>query len=55
MSRRIVDAQGGRLTLVETGPHGSMFEILIPRARFPRAIPSPQKLRVVSAAGGGAS
>jgi len=39
-SRRIVDAQGGRLTLVEADPGASVFEILVPRARFPRATPS---------------
>ena len=37
-SRRIVDAQGGRLTLVESEA-GAVFEVLIPRARFPRATP----------------
>jgi len=30
-SRRIVDAQGGRLTLVESGPQGTVFEIVVPR------------------------
>ncbi|MCP3939792.1 MAG: HAMP domain-containing histidine kinase, partial [Actinomycetia bacterium] len=30
-SRRIAAAQCGRLTLVETGPKGSVFEIVIPR------------------------
>jgi signal transduction histidine kinase len=30
-SRRIVDAQGGRLNLVETGPRGTVFEIVMPR------------------------
>jgi len=30
-SRRIVDAQGGRLTLVESGPKGTVFEIVVPR------------------------
>jgi signal transduction histidine kinase len=30
-SRRIVDAQGGRLTLVRTGAGGTVFEIVMPR------------------------
>ena len=40
-SRRIVDAQGGRLTLVEAGPKGTVFEIVVPRraAAASRALP----------------
>ncbi len=30
-SRRIVDAQGGRLSLVESGAKGTVFEIVVPR------------------------
>jgi signal transduction histidine kinase len=30
-SRRIVDAQGGRLTLVESGSKGTVFELVVPR------------------------
>jgi two-component system NtrC family sensor kinase len=30
-SRRIIDAQGGRLSLVKTGPDGTVFEIVVPR------------------------
>jgi signal transduction histidine kinase len=40
-SRRIVDAQGGRLTLVETGPQGTVFEIVVPRRRVSRTTPLP--------------
>jgi signal transduction histidine kinase len=37
-SRRIVDAQGGRLTLVESGPKGTVFEIVVPRDRARPAV-----------------
>jgi len=46
-SRRIVDAQGGRLQLLRTDGEGTVFEILIPRARFPQAAPRPVRLHVV--------
>jgi signal transduction histidine kinase len=39
-SRRIVDAQGGRLTLVESGSRGTVFEIVVPR-RAAAARPLP--------------
>jgi signal transduction histidine kinase len=45
-SRRIVDAQGGRLTLVESGPKGTVFEIVVPRraaASRPLRIASPHE------------
>ena len=32
-SRRIVEAQGGRLSLVETGPGRTVFEVAVPRRR----------------------
>jgi signal transduction histidine kinase len=42
-SRRIVEAQGGRLSLVETRPGRTVFEIAVPRRRVPgnaaRAVP----------------
>ena len=38
-SRRIVDAQGGRLLLVQTGPGLTVFEIVIPRAGAATARP----------------
>jgi signal transduction histidine kinase len=37
-SRRIVDAQGGRLTLVKSGPKGTVFEIVVPRDRARQAV-----------------
>jgi two-component system NtrC family sensor kinase len=37
-SRRIVDAQGGRLNLVETGSQGTVFEIVMPRRDGARPI-----------------
>ena len=44
-SRRIVDAQGGRLTLVKSGPKGTVFEIVVPRlAAASRPLPtSPRR------------
>jgi signal transduction histidine kinase len=40
-SRRIVDAQGGRLSLVETRPGRTLFEIVVPRRRvvMKRSVP----------------
>jgi signal transduction histidine kinase len=40
-SRRIVDGQGGRLTLVESGPKGSVFEIVVPRRSAATSRPLP--------------
>jgi len=40
-SRRIVDAQGGRLTLVESGPQGTVFEIVVPRRAATASRPLP--------------
>jgi len=53
-SRRIVDAQGGRLTLVESGRKGTVFEIVVPRRSVaaPRPLPfAPLRTRHRSAAG----
>jgi signal transduction histidine kinase len=53
-SRRIAERQGGRLSLVETGPGRTVFEIVIPRRGVsvtPRAPAMP--IRGFSAAGGG--
>ena len=47
-SQRIVDAQGGRLTLVETGSKGSVFEIVVPR----RAAAGTRRLPVAPPHGG---
>ena len=46
-SRRIVDAQGGSLMLVESGPGGTVFEIRIPR----RAVPGTTRQEAQPAAG----
>jgi len=40
-SRRIVNAQGGRLTLVESGPKGTVFEIVVPRRAATASRPLP--------------
>jgi len=40
-SRRIVDAQGGRLTLIESGPLGTVFEIVVPRRAAAASRPRP--------------
>jgi signal transduction histidine kinase len=43
-SRRIVEAQGGRLSLITTGPGRTVFEIVVPRRGVPRTT-RPQALR----------
>jgi len=40
-SRRIAEAQGGRLSLVETGPGRTVFEIVIPRRGVSVTPPAP--------------
>jgi len=46
-SRRIADAQGGRLSLIETAPGRTVFEIAIPR----RGAASARSLRLVGSDG----
>ena len=54
-SRRIVDAQGGRLTLVETGAQGTVFEIVVPRpAAASRPLPIESRRDRSRALGGDA-
>jgi signal transduction histidine kinase len=53
-SRRIVDAQGGRLTLVESGPRGTVFEIVVPRRVVPASRPIVSPRRVTHTAAGDA-
>jgi len=43
-SRRIVEAQGGRLSLITTGPGRTVFEIVVPRRGVPRTT-QPQAVR----------
>ena len=52
-SRRIVDAQGGRLTLMKTGSEGTVFEIVMPR-RDAALVPR-QSARLVETATGDAA
>jgi signal transduction histidine kinase len=42
-SRRIVDAQGGRLTLIESRPGRTVFEVVVPR----RDVVSSPRLQVI--------